>query len=169
MLLQKIERDSGRTANTRSLRGSPSIRRSNLIADGGSISGLKVRSGTIGREYASLKASHSAPQQQSFRLARVGAGWVVGTVEAVSGMENPGLHLAVTSCRLHYLSYSQMEKLEGKDPVLMLRLYKLLSSMMAKQQMLTINQLGTLHAIMASPAQLKPIGRKVSQAFQDMT
>lgn len=144
------------------------MRGSNLIAAGGTISGLKVRSGTIGREYARQKASTSNPQQQSFRLARVGAGWVVGAVEAVSGMEHPGLHLAVTSCRLHYLSYSKMEKLERKNPLLMLRLYKLLSMTLCRQHQVTIGQLGTLHAIMASPAQLKPVGRKASQAFQEI-
>lgn len=142
---------------------------SNLVATGGTISGLKIRSGTIGREYASLKALNSTPQQQSFRLARVEAGWVVGTVEAVSGMENPGRHLAVTSCRLHYLSYSQIEKLEKQNPTLILQLYKLLSMALCRQHQATIGQLGTLHAIMASPAQLKPVGRKASQAFQDMT
>ena len=144
------------------------MRGSNLIAAGGSISGLKARSGTVGREYARQKASTSTPQQQSFRLARVGAGWVVGAVEAVSGMENPGLHLAVTASRLHYLSYSQMEKLEKKNPLLMLRLYKLLSMTLCRQHQVTIGQLGTLHAIMASPAQLKPVGRQASQAFQDI-
>lgn len=165
----KIERDSGGAANTRSLRGTSSVRgASSNVTDGGTISGLKARSGSIGREYARLKASNSAPQKRSFRLARVGAGWVVGTVEAVSGMENPGLHIAVTACRLHYLSYSQMEKLEINNPILMLQLYKLLSSMMAKQHEVTIGQLGTLHAIMASPAQLKPIGRKASLAFQQV-
>jgi len=161
-LQKKIERDTSMATHTRSLR-------KGVINDGGTVTGLKIRTGSIGREYARLKAADSASHKQSFRLARIGPGWVVGAVEAVSGLENTGLHLAVTACRLHYLSYSQMESLEGEDPVLMLRLYKLLSSMMAKQQEVTIGQLGTLHAIMASPAQLKPVGRKASMMFQDMT
>jgi hypothetical protein len=36
------------------------------------------------------KASHH------FRIARIGPGWVVGTVEGVSGIHNPGYHVAGT-------------------------------------------------------------------------
>ncbi|CAB9499496.1 solute carrier family 26 [Seminavis robusta] len=159
--VMKIERESGLTANTRSL-ASP-------LAFGGSISELRMRSDTIGRDNARMKSTkHSTPHQQTFRLARIGEGWVVGAVEAVSGLESVGVHLAVTSCRLHHLSYSRMEELEAAHPVVMLRLYKLLSHIMAKQQEITIGQLGTLHTIMSSPAQKGPVGRKATLMFQKL-
>jgi hypothetical protein len=158
------------TTNTRSLTGLASSfgRVRGNIGNGGSISDLRHRSGTIGRDYAKLKSTNMQRQQQNFRLARIGAGWVVGAVEAVSGLENSGVHLAVTECRLHYISYCRMEQLEAENPILMLHLYKLLSHIMAKQQELTIGQLGTLHAIMSSPAQTKPIGRRATLAFQHL-
>jgi len=77
------------------------------------------------------------------------------------------LHLG-RSCRIHYLSHSQMSKLESSHPLLMLHLYKLLSNMMAKQQEVTIGQLSTLHAIISSPARTKPIGRQAMFAFQEL-
>lgn len=89
----------------------------------------------------------------------------MGSVEAVSGMENAGVHLAVTACRLHYLSYSSMEELEAKSPVLALGLYKLLANMVAKRHDLALGQLGMLHAIISSPAQNKPVNRTTSEAF----
>jgi len=83
----KIERDASLTAGTR---------RSHFPDPGGSISKLRVRSGTMANEYARLKEANSGPQRQTFRLARVGPGWIVGAVEAVCGMEHAGIHIAVT-------------------------------------------------------------------------
>lgn len=164
--VQKIERDADLTANTRGLTNRSVLSRAGHFVGGGSISGLKARTGSVGREVSRMKAFKRGQTQQTFRLARVGAGWVVGAIEAVSGMQNAGIHLAVNRCRVHYLSYSQMEALETKDPVLMLHLYKLLSTMLAKQQELTTGQLATFHSIVSSPSQKKPIGRKAALAFR---
>jgi hypothetical protein len=70
--------------------------------------------------------------------------------------------VAVTHCRLHYISYEKVEEIEAVNPLLVLKLYKLLSHLMTKRQEITISQLGTLHAIMGSPARKKPISRNVS-------
>lgn len=70
--------------------------------------------------------------------------------------------LEVTNCRLHYISYEKVAELEVINPVLVLKLYKLLSHLMTKRQEITIAQLATLHAIMGSPACKKPIGRTLS-------
>lgn len=152
----KIERDSTLTANTRSK---------------SSLSPLKKGStkDSASRATASGQATKDESlEQQNFRLARFGVGWVIGTIEAAGGLENAGVHLAVTACRLHYISYSCMEKLDKTDPGLSLFLYKLLSNMMAKRQDLNIGQLEILHAIMSSPAQSKPIGRRASLAFKEL-
>lgn len=66
---------------------------------------------------------------------------------------------AVTSCRLHHLPFRRIDEIEEKDAQLVLRLYKLLSHMVARQQQVTIGQLGTLHSIMTSSSTHKPIGR----------
>jgi CRP-like cAMP-binding protein len=160
-----------------------------MSMNNGSLSQLKARTGSIGKEMARLKAGGgNDTTNQSFRLARVGPGWVLGSIEAVSGMQHPGSLIAgmtfvsllqkfsitycrstltpsfslfrtVTPCCLHYISYKKIEEIEEDNPRLVLKLHKLLSYLMAKRQEVTIGQLSTLHSIMSSPAQKKPVGR----------
>jgi CRP-like cAMP-binding protein len=78
-------------------------------------------------------------------------------------MRRVGDVVAVTHCRLHHLPYTKIEQVEKENPALILNLYKLLSYLMARRQEGTIAQLATLHSIMASPAQLRPLGRKSSK------
>ena len=60
---------------------------------------------------------------------------------------------------LHHISYDKLKEVEETDPELVLTLYKLLASLMAKRQSVTINQLATLHSILGSQAQKRPHGR----------
>jgi CRP-like cAMP-binding protein len=113
--------------------------------------------------YASLLKSNPGGSQ-TFRLARIGPGWIAGTLEAVSGMRRPGDHVAVTYCRLHHLPFSKIQEVEKSNPSLALSLYKLLSYLMARRQEATIGQLATLHSIMTSPAtSVGPLRRVSSQ------
>jgi len=156
----KIERDASITTMTRTsgYAGNPGANHHNR-----SLNGLRARVGTIGKQAAMLKASGQAGRQNlssgAIRLARVGPGWVVGTLEGVGATEIPLHQVAVTCCRLHHLPFSKMAELEEKDPRLMLRLYKLLGQLMATRQEITISQLSQLTTIMSSPAQTKPLGR----------
>jgi CRP-like cAMP-binding protein len=97
---------------------------------------------------------------QSFRLARIGPGWVAGAMEQVSGIRRQGEYIAVTHCRLHHLPYSKLDAIETENPALILNLYKLLSYLMARRQEATIGQLATLHSIMSSPALRGPLSKK---------
>jgi uncharacterized protein YdiU (UPF0061 family) len=54
--------------------------------------------------------------------------------------------------RMHLITFSQLEELETTNPALVLRLYKLLTHVMARKEDSTIDQLSTLHNIMSSPA-----------------
>jgi hypothetical protein len=72
------------------------------------------------------------------------------------------LFTIVTNCRLHYISYEKVEQIEAVNPLLVLKLYKLLSHIMTKRQEITITQLVTLHAIMSSPACKKPLSRQLT-------
>jgi hypothetical protein len=66
-----------------------------MSMNSGSLSQLKARTGSIGREMARLKAGGgNGTTNQSFRLARVGPGWVLGSIEAVSGVQHPGSLIA---------------------------------------------------------------------------
>lgn len=98
----------------------------------------------------------------SFDIFLVGPGWIIGSLEALGGVACPSDAVAVTRCRLHYISYKQIEEIEVNDTAIVLKLYKLLSFLMAKRQETTISQLGTLHSIMSSPARKKPMSRSNS-------
>jgi len=67
-------------------------------------------------------------------------------------MRRPGNQVALDHCKLHHLPFSKIQEAESEDPVLVLKLYKLLSYLMARRQEATIGQLATLHSIMSSPA-----------------
>ena len=145
--LKKLERDTGATATRGSLRSMNALGASDL-KEGGSLTKMQAKS------LLHPNSTHQANQgdRATFRLARIGPGWVVGTVEAVTGMQREGDTVAVTHCLLHHLPFSKIKAAEKTDPALVLHLYKLLSYLMAKRQEATIGQLATLHSIMASPA-----------------
>jgi MFS superfamily sulfate permease-like transporter len=161
--LLKIERDS----NLNTMRKSVSAGSGDSF---GSLRGnrsLTARYRAVGKESMLLKAGLHRRRVTSFvRLARVGPGWVAGTLESVGATECSDRHVAVSRCKLHHLPHRKIEEIQEKDPALVLRLYKLLSHLTAKRQELTIGQLMTLHSIMTSPAAGKPIGRQRIRLFE---
>jgi len=79
--------------------------------------------------------------------------------ELTTGVSSPGQTVAISHCRLHHLPIENIERLETEQPKLIMRLYKMISHLMAQHQEVTIQQLATMHSIMSSPAHLKPMGR----------
>ena len=132
-----------------------------------SIGHLHARSTALGRQTALWKeeqrrinileasghvAGGGVMHGQPFRLARIGHGWIIGSIElATKGMKRPGVHVAVSPCRLHFLPVAVVSQVEKEHPVLALRLYKLLAHMSAKRQEMTIDQLGQFVHILNSP------------------
>jgi hypothetical protein len=55
-----------------------------------------------------------------------------------------------------------MKEIEEEDPILTLRVYKLLAHLMARRQEVTVEQLATLHSIMTAQP-LKNPTRRASQ------
>lgn len=133
----------------------------------GSIGQFKARTPTIGKKTSYLK-SHKRAERNShtFRLARIGPGWVIGGLESCAGLRNPGIYTAVSDCRLHHLSNSVVDRIERDDPALILNLFKMLSHLMARRQDVTIEQLATLHAIISSSPVKKPISRVTKGALE---
>lgn len=129
---------------------------SGFVSSQTSIGHLNARDEKLGREGALFKSNAVAgrrkDQAKVFRLGRIGQGWVVGTVEGLSGMRNPGVHVAITSCRLHLLPYYQVKELEKENPVLILNLLKMISHLGAKRQERTIEQLSNFFRVLNSPA-----------------
>ena len=156
-LLKKIERDTAATMTRGSL---SSLNRGDLrMENGNSLS--RVQAWSLGKFSASFLGRNATA---SFRVARIGPGWVAGTWEAVIGRRRQGEQVAVTHCRLHHLPYSKIVEIEKENPKLILSLYKLLSYLMARRQEATIGQLATLHSIMSSPPQIRPLARSGSSS-----
>jgi CRP-like cAMP-binding protein len=156
--LLKIERDVSASLTRSRTRGG----RHDLT-----LSMVHARRGSIGRKGA-VKASTlglAKQTKQGFRLARIGPGWVVGMVECVSGLRNPGAHVAVSRCRLHHLPKHKLEEIEKENPELVLKLYKLLAHLMAHHQEVAIEQLESLKTIFSSPAHRKPLSRAALRAI----
>jgi CRP-like cAMP-binding protein len=117
----------------------------------GTVAGMTQGSSLVEKPSTSCKPT-AASESQTFRLARLGVGWVVGTLEFFHHRRRPGRHKALDYCKLHHLPFSKIQEIESEDPKLVLELYKLLSYFMAQRQEATIGQLATLHSIMSSPA-----------------
>lgn len=123
-----------------------------------SIGHLDARSSTLGRQAAIWKASqgdsklHPERAEQTFRLARIGQGWILGSIEmATHGMKRPGIHVASSQCRLHFLSADKVHEAEKSDPIAVMHLYKLLAFLATKRQEVTIEQLGQFMHILHAP------------------
>eukprot|EP00548_Thalassiothrix_antarctica_P002690 CAMPEP_0194131942 /NCGR_PEP_ID=MMETSP0152-20130528/2550_1 /TAXON_ID=1049557 /ORGANISM="Thalassiothrix antarctica, Strain L6-D1" /LENGTH=1098 /DNA_ID=CAMNT_0038826841 /DNA_START=116 /DNA_END=3412 /DNA_ORIENTATION=- len=95
-------------------------------------------------------------ESSTIRLARVGPGWVLGTLEDPRLNQFKGHHVALTKCILHHLPLNHIHKIEGENPVLALKLYKMLSYILTRRQEITIGQLVTLHSIMTPSSTQKP-------------
>jgi CRP-like cAMP-binding protein len=157
--VMKVERETDDTITRGSLRRSGSSNTFGANTYNDYMFGANTYNDSLTRIQASSLAMYSSPSNtdgscQTFRLARIGPGWVAGTLEYVAGMRHSGHHVAITDCRLHHLPYSRLQEIEKSNPSLVLSLYKLLSYLMARRQEATIGQLATLHSIMTSPAKM---------------
>ena len=132
-----------------------------------SIGQVQARSATVGRCANLIKKNPGALMAQNhvFRLARIGPGWVIGSMTGFMGKDIPGTYVALTPCRVHHLNFETIEELELDQPMLILHLYKLLSHLAARRQEMTIGQLATLRSIMSATAPTKPISRRKMRAM----
>jgi CRP-like cAMP-binding protein len=149
----KVEHSTGHTATRGSLgsvKGFGSLNGGTKLGD--TLRAIKERS----------VENSLATGAQTFRLARIGVGWVAGTMEFFH-TRRPGNVVAVDHCRLHHIPFSKIQEVEHKEPGLALSLYKLLSYLMARRQEATIGQLATLHAIMSSPPRWKSLKKHSSK------
>jgi CRP-like cAMP-binding protein len=162
--LLKIERDSN-ISLARNSRKAGTLKSFDVWKTNQSLSNLRARGGTIGKQAALLKASstHGLGVASFVRLARVGPGWIAGTLEQADVSQLTTYHVAVSKCKIHHLPYHKIEQIQEKDPTLVLRLYKVLAHLTAKRQEITIGHLMTLHSIMTSPAPGKPMRRTTNR------
>ena len=88
-LLQKIERETYMTVNRV---GGEAFSR--FTDNEGTLNDLKARTGSIGRAVAELKAGEPISMKPNFRIARIGPGWVLGSMEALSKLVSPATIVA---------------------------------------------------------------------------
>lgn len=132
-----------------------------------SIGQICARTATVGRCANMLKKNPGAmmAQNHTFRLARIGPGWMIGSLSDFIGQDILGTFTALTPCRVHHLTFETIEELEVDKPVLILHLYKLCARLSARRQEMTIGQLATLRSIMSATAPTKPISRRQMRAI----
>ena len=92
----------------------------------------------MGHMDARLPASMMDPEP-SFRVARIGQGWVIGGIDAtladglhLNTSHGGGVYTAIADCRLHHLPSNAIRELEQANPSLSVQLYKLISFLAAK-------------------------------------
>lgn len=96
MATKKIERDSSVTLTRGSLtQNTLELTRSSFDSEG-SIGQMHARSKTMARRVETIKSAGHV-NTTHFRLARIGPGWVLGSIEGASGNQNTGRHVAGTS------------------------------------------------------------------------
>ena len=97
-------------------------------------------------------------QSDTIMLARIGPGFVVGSLEARTSNYSyiQGIYTAVTDCHLHFLSDEKIDEIEEQNPRLALELYKMMLKLSAERQASTVDQLTTLQSIMVSIGSKKP-------------
>lgn len=153
--LMRVRHPAGHsTLNTMSLGPLDSdVPTSNLYDPTQSLGHMNARGGTIGRQVAIWKEEYGRYEQneQTFRLARIGQGWIIGGIETASGFKSPGLYVAISKTRLHHLPQSAIREVERTNPKLAMNLYKTLSHLSTKRQEVTIRQLGQFIRIINTP------------------
>jgi hypothetical protein len=94
---KKIERDSSVTLTRGSLtQNTLELTRSSFDSEG-SIGQMNARSKTMARRVEKTIKSAGHVNTTHFRLARIGPGWVLGSIEGASGNQNTGRHVVGTS------------------------------------------------------------------------
>lgn len=117
----------------------------------------------VARQYPYTLDPRYRDGEQSFRLARLGQGSIIGTVEATSGLRRPCEYVAASSsssCRLHHLPLEAIRRAERDNPALAMNLYKTISHVATKREEQTIQQLGQLNRILRSPTPRLRGGKK---------
>lgn len=161
----KVERDSANTL-TRFANSIGQLRPLRNTASMLSLSKLNAKAMSA----PSLGATPKEAETHTFRLARIGPGFVIGGIEFGFNLRNPGKYKAESSfCKLHHLPYYVIEQIEESEPRLVLNLYKMVSHVMARRHDITVQQLATIHSIIKNPALKKPVSRKAMAILKRTT
>jgi len=157
-----IREDDGRSNRTNTRTGG-SYRRGLVLEKGNdnTLRGRHARLDTAAQRAAlsKLAGGEATPKSNNLRIATAGPGWVVGVTEFAMGRHSLKKFKAITKVKMHHLRFSDLSKIEKENPALVLRLYKMLTHVMARKEEDTVAHLSTLHDILSSPVHSKPIPR----------
>jgi len=114
---------------------------------------MNARSDTLGQKMAKWKAEKGdkTRAEKSVRVARIGQGWIIGSLDTIGEASDRGVHEAISHCRLHHLPLSAIREVERTNPTLAMNLYKTLSFLSNKRHEATIQQLGQFVRILNTP------------------
>ena len=84
---------------------------------------------------------------------------MVGANEFAMGKNSLKKYKAISKVKMHHLRFSDLNKIEEQDPALVLRLYKMVTHVMARKEEDTVAHLSTLHDILNSPVNDTPVSR----------
>jgi len=83
-------------------------------------------------------------QNRTFRLTRLGPGWILGAHELLSGFRSIGLYRAETETVVHYMPFSSIKVIEKQNPALGFELHYLLGKVITESSDRDKEQLSNL-------------------------
>merc|ERR1712166_1213979 len=72
-------------------------------------------------------------QTNNLRISTAGPGWILGANALAMGQNSLKKSKAITKVKMHHLRFSDLTKIEEDNPALVLRLYKMLTHVMARK------------------------------------
>ncbi|GMH74803.1 hypothetical protein TrST_g5929 [Triparma strigata] len=157
----KVQKPSNQTMT----RGGTLRREINNLSQGGSVGGKDARGLEIGR--AGMKKKGMERGEQTFRLASMGPGWVLGCREVSGGLKFNGSYIACTPCKLHYLPLSALDELTEYSPQASLTLYKMMAHLVAKNLESAIAQIDSFKNVIGGRGEGKPTKRETWARIND--
>ena len=142
---------------------SNSVIRRQLNSSTNSISALDARSLNLGQSAYKHKLETEQKKSLTFRLARLGPGFVVGCAGYASGLTLAGSYTAVTDARVFYLSKTDIDRVKDENVEAALVLYQTLARNMGRNLDSCIDQLDNYVSIIAGSSGRVPLPDRVSQ------
>ncbi|GMI10162.1 hypothetical protein TrLO_g15578 [Triparma laevis f. longispina] len=157
----KVQKPSNQTLT----RGGTLRREINKLSLGGSVGRKDARGLEIGR--AGMRKKGIDRREQTFRLASMGPGWVLGCREVSGGLKFNGSYIAVTPSKLHYLPLSALSSLTEKSPLATLTLYKMMAHLVAKNLESATAQIDSFKNVIGGRGEGKPTKRETWARIND--
>jgi len=125
-----------------------------MESNANTLKGKHARLNAAARQAALAKSTRGTATSQSnnMRIATFGPGWVIGTHEFATGQHSLLKFKARTKIKMHHIPFKVLQQIEKENPIIILKLYKILTHVMARKEEDIVAHLSTLHGILSSTA-----------------